>query len=123
MTVRDQLPIEQCEIPRPPEASDLEQLLQPRVQPADTKLRHVIAIDGGYTEVSVRQEFPSSTLMFFTFGPLLFALQDLRELDFQPFIAPEDMAKLKRIQRYSLALPTKNLSLRGLSLTDSFRVT
>jgi hypothetical protein len=115
--------IEQCEIPRPPESRDLEQLLQHRIEPSATKLRHVIAIDGGYTEVSVRQEFPSSTITFFTFGPLLFSLQDLRDLNFQPFIAPEDLARLKRIQRFSLALPTKNMSLRGLSLTDSVRQT
>ena len=115
--------IGRCEIPHPPEPAELDQLLIDVVDPLDTKLRHVIAIDGGYSEVPVRREYPSSTITFFTFGPLLFALQDLRDLAQQPFIAPEDLGKLKRIQRFSLALPTKNLSIHGLSLVDSIRLT
>ena len=83
--------IGRCAIPRPPEAADLNRLLFRCAEQVDTSLRHVIAIDGGYTEVPVRQEFPSSTITFFTFGPLLFALQDLRDLERQPFIAPEDL--------------------------------
>jgi hypothetical protein len=115
--------IDRCEIPRPPEPAELNQYLFDRIERSDTTLRHVIAIDGGYSEVPVRREYPSSTVTFFTFGPLLFELQDLRDLDRQPFIAPEDLSKLKRIQRFSLALPTKNLSINGLSLVDSVRLT
>ena len=38
-------------------------------------------------------------------------------------IAPEDLVKLKRIQRFSLVLPTRNISLRGMSLRRSVRAT
>ena len=40
----------------------------------------------------------------------------------QPFIDPDDMSKLKRIQRLKLVLPIRNVSLKGEStLTDSVR--
>ncbi len=69
----------------------------------------VIAIDGGYTETFVREEYPSACITFFTFGPLLFQLADLRALDTRRFIAPEDLQKLKQIERYTLVLPTKGI--------------
>ena len=71
----------------------------------------------------VRDEYPSASITFFTFGPLLFRLEDLDELDHQPFIAPEDLARLKHIQRYSLVLPTRNISRDGKSLQLSVRET
>lgn len=74
-------------------------------------------------ETPVRTQFPSASVTFFAFGPLLFHLEALRELDREPFIAPEDLIRLKNIQRYSLVLPTRNISLNGLSLTDSVRRT
>ena len=69
----------------------------------------VIAVDGGYTETYVREEYPSAVIAFFTFGPLLFEVADLRALDEKRFIAPEDLARLKRIERYTLVLPTKGI--------------
>jgi hypothetical protein len=69
----------------------------------------VIASDGGYTETYVREEYPSASMAFFTFGPLLYELADLRVLDYRRFIAPEDLARLKKIERYTLVLPTKGI--------------
>jgi len=37
------------------------------------------------------------------------------------FLAPEDMARLKKIDRLNLVLPTRNVSFRGRSLTGSVR--
>jgi len=85
-------------------------------------IRFVIAIDGGSTEAVVQREFPSSILQFFQFGALRFSIDDLEEIEQKPFIDPEDIAKLKNIQRLKLVLPIKNMSLEeGISLTDSVR--
>ncbi|GAA5530998.1 NurA domain-containing protein [Herpetosiphon gulosus] len=85
-------------------------------------IRHIIALDGGYTEVAVRTEFPSATICFFQFGALIFSIQDLEDLNDQSFIDPDDMAKLKNIQRLKLVLPTQNITIQGQSsLTDSIR--
>lgn len=85
-------------------------------------IQHVIAIDGGYDEVVVQSEFPSSTVCFFQFGALIFSVEDLDGLEEQPFIDPDDISKLKRIQRLKLVLPIRNVSLKGEStLTDSVR--
>jgi hypothetical protein len=89
---------------------------------ADNPLKHIVAADGGYTEVAVKTEFPSSTICFFQFGALFFAVEDLDALEIMPFIDPDDMAKLKRIQRLKLTLPMKNMVYAGeRSLTHSVR--
>lgn len=88
----------------------------------ENPIRHIIAIDGGYTEVVVQEEFPSSTICFFQIGSLIFSIEDLDNLDGQPFIDPEDIARLKLIQRLKFTLPIRNVNLQGEhTLTDSVR--
>lgn len=99
-------------------ASDIVPLAPPTANP----IRHVIAIDGGYTEVLVDSAFPSSKLTFFQFGALIFSMDDLEELEREPFIDPSDIAKLKRLQRLKLVLPTRSISFRNeATLTHSIR--
>lgn len=100
-----------CALPSTPQAVEFSSHLSPAPQGDTAPVRAVVAIDGGFTETYVREEFPSASITFFTFGPLLFKLSDLRHLDRQHFIAPEDMAALRRLQRYSLTLPTKGVRL------------
>ncbi len=89
---------------------------------AENPIRHIIAIDGGYNEVPVQIEFPSATVCFFQIGALIFNIEDLEGLDEKPFIDPEDIARLKQIQRLKLVLPIKNVSLKDQrTLTDSVR--
>lgn len=85
-------------------------------------IESIIAIDGGYREVSVQEEFPSSTICFFQFGALIFSVEDLEKLEEQKFIDPEDMAKLKQIQRLKFILPVKNFIYKNEpTLTHSVR--
>ncbi len=87
-------------------------------------IRHIVAVDSGFTEVAVQKNFPSSTLCFFQFGALMFSVADLESLEQSPFIDPEDMAKLKRIERVKLTLPIRNIALKDQpTLTASVRVT
>ena len=85
-------------------------------------IRHVIAVDGGYTTVEVRKNFPSSQFAFFQFGSVLLDLEDLESLSEKPFIFPEDMQKLHNIERFKLAIPIKNIVMRTeFSLKNSIR--
>jgi hypothetical protein len=115
--------LEGCTIPKPADPAKLSALATAVPPVATQPMTTVIAIDGGYTETPVRSEYPSASITFFNFGPLLFKLKDLEDLDQQPFIAPEDIAKLKQIQRYTLVLPTKNVSRNGKSLHLTIRET
>lgn len=101
--------IGQCILPSAPTPGSLEDMLTDLANPVLTEVSAVIAIDGGYTETFVREEYPSACIAFFTFGPLLFNLADLRALGTKRFIAPEDLHKLKQIERYTLVLPTKGI--------------
>jgi hypothetical protein len=101
--------INECILPDVPSLESLEDRLGVVTSTACSETSAVIAIDGGYTETFVREEYPSAQLAFFTFGPLLFSLADLRALDTKRFLAPEDLQKLKQIERYTLVLPTKSI--------------
>lgn len=105
--------ISQCVLPSPPDPSSLSPLLRDAKNVDLSEVTTVIAVDGGYTETFVREEYPSACIAFFTFGPLLFQLSDLRGLDAKRFIAPEDLQKLKNIERYTLVLPTKGIRHQG----------
>jgi len=101
--------IERCVLPSPPDPAALSSLVESLNEVDTSEVTTVIAIDGGYTETYVREEYPSACITFFTFGPLLFRLSDLRQLDTKRFIAPEDLQRLKNIERYTLVLPTKGI--------------
>lgn len=101
--------ISKCILPSAPEPNLLDPYLKALDDIDTTEVSAVIAVDGGFTETFVREEYPSAAIAFFTFGPLLFQLADLRAMDHQRFIAPEDLARLKRIERYSLVLPIKGV--------------
>jgi hypothetical protein len=101
-----------CILPSPPEKSNLDVLQRP-LPTSSARIEHVIAVDGGMTEISVRRDFPSASIAFMTFGPLTLSLADLVDIDLSPFIAPEDMARLKNLQRYSLSVPTKAILAHG----------
>src|SRR4051812_6083875 len=70
--------LSECSVPRPPESSVITNVLTNISQSDTSRIQAVIAIDGGYRETPVREEFPSASFTFFTFGPLLFKLEDLR---------------------------------------------
>ena len=83
---------------------------------------NIIAIDGGFTDVFVRKEFPSSTIAFFQFGALFFKYQDLIEMEEKPFIDPDDFSKLQNMQRMKLVLPTKGVTFKDeIDLINSVR--
>jgi len=115
--------LKKCELPK--SAHEVEVSVDLLVTlPTDLKnpIRYIMAVDGGYSEVAVKKEFPSSQICFFQFGALFFKLTDLEEISLKPFIDPEDIAKLKEIQRLEFVLPTKNIMLNGeTSLIDSVR--
>jgi hypothetical protein len=100
--------VQSCTLPDAPAKAHLESL-QKSLPDSPSRIEHVIAVDGGMTEVSVRKEFPSAAVTFMTFGPLTLSLKDLGDLDQTPFLGPEDMARLKNLQRYSLSVPSKGV--------------
>jgi hypothetical protein len=85
-------------------------------------VQHFIAIDGSYQEAVVRPQFPSSTLCFMQFGAVAFSGEDLLSIGRSPHPAPEDMERLRKLERLKLAFPLQNMRLsEATSLTDSIR--
>ena len=114
--------ISQCVLPKldgPPELEKKIIKVDPKI---DESIKAVIAVDGGFTEAPVRDEFPFASIAFYTFGPLFFELRHLRSLDDQAFIAPEDIQRLKHLERFSFVLPLRGIRLSSeSSLTNTVR--
>ena len=104
--------IEGCTLPSEPPGEDLQDLQQP-LPTASRRITTVIAVDGGMSEAVVRRDFPSASITFMTFGPLLLELKDLVALDDEPFIGPEDMARLKNLTRFSVSVPAQAVRSKG----------
>ena len=118
--------INNCSFPK--DASEIEDQDKNLIYSLDEKvnnpIKHILAVDGGYTTVEVKKSFPSSQIAFFQFGALLFNREDLDNLSVKPFIFPEDMQKLHNLQRFKLAIPIKNvITGKQSSLTASVRKT
>ena len=75
-------------------------------------IHHVIAADGGYAEVVLEKAYPSRLMHFVQVGALYFRSEDLLKVEQSEVISPEDMSKLKNIERLKLALPTRNIRLK-----------
>lgn len=115
--------IDGCEVPEPPPSADLREKIRELPTGSGT-ISTIIAIDGGLSETWVREEFPSASVAFMTFGPLLLRVEDLESLDREPFIGPEDMRRLKNVRRYTLVLPTRLVRAdRHLSFLEGVRKT
>ena len=84
-------------------------------------INNIATIDGGYSEVIIKKEFPSSIINFFQYGVLIFESKHLDSLSDKPFIDPADIAKLKEMERYKFVLPTKNVSYDSQNMVDSVR--
>lgn len=92
--------------------------------PVETTITDVFAIDGGYTESPIQDGFPSATLHFFQFGAVHFTLEALKRLELSRHPDPDDMSRLKNIDRVKFALPTLNTRRKDCStLVDSIRFT
>lgn len=115
--------LNKCNRPKP--VSDINLSDKYRLQlenPKKNPIKHIIAIDGGNTEVPVQKEYPSATISFFQFGTLFFNIEDLEDLSYKPFIDPEDIQKLKNVERQKLTIPTKNITYKEYNdLTPSVR--
>ncbi len=82
----------------------------------DNKISKFIAIDGGYTEIKIRSDFPSALIHFFQLGALNISRDDLQKLKQITHIAPAEMAKLKNnINRLKLVLPAKGMCGKEMS--------
>lgn len=100
----------QCELPKRAGDVTLPESMRVPYEPVpDNPIKHIIAIDGGYSEIAVQTEFPSATICFFQMGALIFSVGDLETINEQAFIDPDDMAKLKNIQRLKFTLPVRNV--------------
>lgn len=62
-----------CSVPRAADQKVLDPKLTLLPPSTTNRIKAIIAIDGGFRETFVQDRFPSASITFFTFGPLLFS--------------------------------------------------
>jgi hypothetical protein len=87
----------------------------------DFPIKNIITIDWWYQETYAQKWFPSSMVAFFQFGVNLLKIDDIHDLDWKAFIWPEEISKLRNLDRFKLVLPLKNISYKGQSFLYSTR--
>ncbi|WP_029265799.1 DNA double-strand break repair nuclease NurA [Virgibacillus alimentarius] len=114
-----------CDLPKTTEEIDANHFNTFEINQLDSReIQRVIAFDGSYREISVRNDFPSSKIAFFQLGASFFKVSDLDEIHELSFIDEEDMESLRQIERLKFVIPIKGISLDGeTSLTKSVRKT
>jgi hypothetical protein len=95
------------------EKSDFGNLVFKFDPPTNNPIQHIIAADGGYAEVVLEKAYPSRLMHFLQVGALYFRFEDLLKIEQSEFISPEDMSRLKNIERLKFALPTRNMRLQS----------
>lgn len=106
--------LQECNLPKKSSEIDFNEIERISLTTLiNNPITNIITVDGGYTEIFVDRGFPSSTLTFFQFGANQFSINDLNDLQEKPFIDPDDMTKLKTIERLKLVIPTKNIILKN----------
>lgn len=115
--------LSKCSFPKEVEnIEEISTLVEEVDDSIESPIKFILAVDGGYTNIEINKNFPTSEIAFFQFGALNFAKQDLLNLSEKPFIFPEDMQKLNGLQRWKLTLPIKNVNYDdSTSLTHAFR--
>lgn len=105
--------LEKCTMPE----TELSKIEYPIGNPVDLSkiknIEHIIAIDGGYSETYINNGFPSTSIAFFNFGVLLFSLENLESIEKSIIINPEELRKLKEMDKIPLAIPAKNILVDG----------
>ncbi|MGD1825358.1 NurA domain-containing protein [Chromobacterium violaceum] len=108
-------------IPPKVEGNTLNNIIIP-FRPQKTTISDVVAIDGGYSEIPIREGYPSATIHFFQFGALHFEIEDLEKIEGMMHISPEDMQRLRNIDRLKFALATRGARRANTSsLNESVR--
>ncbi len=103
-----------CDIPKKAAEIDLQRHKIIEFHPViPNPIENVIAVDSGFSDISVQKEFPSARIGFFQFGALMFGMSDLAALGKTDFIDPDDIAKLKQIERVELVVPLRNVVLKS----------
>ncbi|KAA0257558.1 NurA domain-containing protein [Deferribacter autotrophicus] len=115
--------LEKCSFPKEKDEISIDnKYIYETIEITDNPIKLIIAVDGGYNEANVKKKFPSASLAFFQFGALSFSVEDLRNLSHDPFIFPEQIAKLKELERIKLVIPVRNITYyEQTTLTDSIR--
>ncbi len=77
----------------------------------DCKIEYIVAIDGGYQEININDNYPSQILCFYNIGILAFRIDNLIALEEKMIINPKDLERLKDLERFNFVMPIQNIRI------------
>ncbi|WP_394909172.1 DNA double-strand break repair nuclease NurA [uncultured Helicobacter sp.] len=87
-------------------------------------LEYIIAVDGGYQEVCIDENFPSSKLCYYNIGIVNTKIKELESLEKDKIINPNLINKIEEnSQIFGFVIPMQNICLQEQDFTDTVRKT
>jgi len=86
-------------------------------------INRIVTADGGYQEIIIDDHFPSYKLCYYSVGILTFNVADLFGLENEQTINPDDLGRLKNLDRFAFVVPMQNLKLKDYDFKYSIRKT
>ena len=87
------------------------------------ELNRVVTVDAGYQEIILDDSYPTNRLCYYSIGILCFSVKDLDNLEEQHTINPNDVGRLKNIDRFHFVLPVQNIKLKQKDFITTIRET
>lgn len=89
----------------------------------ESEIEKIIVIDGGYQIITIKDNYPSAQIAYYSVGLLTFDRNLLKDLDTQQTIDPNDVGKLKNLHKFHFVLPVKIIKFKDKTFSKSIRET
>ncbi len=86
-------------------------------------IEKIVVVDGGYQIVTIKDNYPSAQIAFYSVGLLTFSKALLDELDEKETVDPDDVGRLKNLHKFHFTLPVKIIKFKTGSFTETVRKT
>jgi len=89
----------------------------------ESEIEQIFVVDGGYQIVTIKDNYPSAQIAYYSLGFLYFDRKLLKTLDEQQTVDPDDIGKLKNLYKYHFVLPVKIIKFKTGTFVNTIRET
>lgn len=89
----------------------------------ESDIKKIVVVDGGYQVVTIKENYPSAQIAYYSVGLLTFDRELLNTLDEQQTIDPDDIGKLKNLHKFHFQLPVKIIKFKNKTFEQTIRQT
>jgi len=89
----------------------------------ESNIKKIVVVDGGYQIITVKENYPSAQIAYYSVGLLTFDRELLHLLNEQQTVDPDDIGKLKNLHKFHFQLPVKIIKFKKKTFEQTIRET